>query len=65
MQGMMEADASRHHGKAPDAIEWRKPEFQTFAVNEDIARGIGQLTKWFFSDVNNPIMHLSAHRGTA
>jgi hypothetical protein len=47
MQGMIEADASRHHGKAPDEIEWTKPELQTFAVKEDLARGIGQLTKQF------------------
>ena len=44
MQREMEANIS-HHGKTPDEIEWSKPELQTFALKEDIARGIGQLTK--------------------
>jgi hypothetical protein len=35
MQEIMDANASRHHGKAPNEIEWSKPELRTFA-----ARGI-------------------------
>jgi transposase len=31
---VMEADASRYHGKAPDEIDWSKPERQTRAVTE-------------------------------
>jgi len=31
---VMEADASRYHGKAPDAIDWSVPERQTRAVAE-------------------------------
>jgi transposase len=31
---VMEADASRYHGKAPDAIDWSLPERQTRAVGE-------------------------------
>jgi transposase len=31
---VMEADASRYHGKAPDEIEWSAPERQTRAVSE-------------------------------
>jgi hypothetical protein len=45
MQGVMEANASRYHGKAPDEIEWSEPELQTCAVKEELARGIGQATK--------------------
>ena len=31
---VIEADASRYHGKAPDEIDWSKPERQTRAVTE-------------------------------
>src|SRR6266498_476422 len=31
---VMEANASRYHGKAPDEIEWSEPERQTRAVKE-------------------------------
>ena len=31
---VMEADASRYHGKAPDEIDWSAPERQTRAVTE-------------------------------
>jgi transposase len=31
---VMEADASRYHGKAPDEIDWSAPERQTRAVSE-------------------------------
>src|SRR5258708_15551963 len=31
---VMEADASRYHGKAPDEIDWSAPERQTRAVAE-------------------------------
>ena len=31
---VMEADASRYHGKAPDEIDWSEPERQTRAVAE-------------------------------
>jgi hypothetical protein len=31
---VIEADASRYHGKAPDEIEWSAPERQTRAVAE-------------------------------
>jgi hypothetical protein len=31
---VMEADASRYHGKAPDEIDWSAPELQTRAVVE-------------------------------
>src|SRR3954468_5155368 len=34
---VMEANASRYHGKAPDEIEWSEPECQTRAVKEYIA----------------------------
>src|SRR5215203_4764623 len=34
---VMEANASRYHGKAPDEIEWSEPERQTRAVKEYIA----------------------------
>jgi transposase len=34
---VMEADASRYHGKAPDQIEWAGPERQTRAVKEYLA----------------------------
>ena len=34
---VMEANASRYHGKAPDEIEWAEPEHQTRAVKEYIA----------------------------
>ncbi len=34
---VMEADASRYHGKAPDEIEWAGPERQTRAVKEYLA----------------------------
>src|SRR6185312_8689748 len=30
---VMEADASRYHGKAPDEIDWSAPERQTRAVS--------------------------------
>ncbi len=29
---VMEADASRYHGKAPDEIDWSAPERQTRAI---------------------------------
>ena len=34
---VMEADASRYHGKAPDEIDWSVPERQTRAVGEFLA----------------------------
>jgi hypothetical protein len=34
---VMEADASRYHGKAPSEIEWSVPERQTRAVAEFLA----------------------------
>jgi transposase len=34
---VMEADASRYHGKAPDEIAWAEPERQTRAVKEYLA----------------------------
>src|SRR6266540_458705 len=34
---VMEADASRYHGKAPDEIDWSLPERQTRAVAEFLA----------------------------
>src|SRR3954449_10295428 len=34
---VMEANASRYHGKAPDEVEWSEPERQTRAVKEYIA----------------------------
>src|SRR6266498_1814855 len=34
---VMEANASRYHGKAPDEIEWSEPERQTRAVKEYLA----------------------------
>src|ERR1700726_1255772 len=34
---VMEANASRYHGKAPDEIEWAEPERQTRAVREYLA----------------------------
>jgi len=34
---VMEADASRYHGKAPDEIDWSVPERQTRAVAEFLA----------------------------
>jgi Transposase DDE domain len=34
---VMEADASRYHGKAPDEIDWSLPESQTRAVKEYLA----------------------------
>ena len=34
---VMEADASRYHGKAPEEIEWSAPEHQTRAVDEYLA----------------------------
>jgi len=34
---VMEANASRYHGKAPDEIEWAEPERQTCAVKEYLA----------------------------
>jgi len=34
---VMEADASRYHGKAPDEIDWSAPERQTRAVSEFLA----------------------------
>ena len=34
---VMEASASRYHGKAPDEIEWAEPERQTRAVKEYLA----------------------------
>ena len=34
---VMEADASRYHGKAPDEIDWSAPERQTHAVSEFLA----------------------------
>jgi hypothetical protein len=39
MHEVAEAIASRHHGKAPDHIEWSKPELQTAERTEDLARG--------------------------
>src|ERR1700757_1808692 len=38
---VMEANASRYHGKAPDEIVWAQPERQTRAVREYLA-GIGR-----------------------
>jgi transposase len=35
---VMEANASRYHGKAPDEIEWTEPERQTRAVKEYLTR---------------------------
>jgi hypothetical protein len=34
---VIEANASRYHGKAPDEIEWLAPERQTRAVVEFLA----------------------------
>src|SRR2546423_10382902 len=34
---VMEANASRYHGKAPDEITWDEPEHQTRAVKEYLA----------------------------
>jgi transposase len=34
---VMEADASRYHGKVPDEIDWSAPERQTRAVSEFLA----------------------------
>src|SRR2546422_1160706 len=34
---VMEANASRYHGKAPDELEWAEPERQTRAVKEYLA----------------------------
>ena len=34
---VMEASASRYHGKAPDEIAWAEPERQTRAVKEYLA----------------------------
>jgi hypothetical protein len=34
---VMEASASRYHGKAQDEIEWAEPERQTRAVKEYLA----------------------------
>jgi transposase len=34
---VMEADASRYHGKAPDEIDWTAPQRQTRAVREFLA----------------------------
>ncbi len=34
---IIEADASRYHGKAPDEIDWSAPERQTLAVAEFLA----------------------------
>ena len=34
---VMEANASRYHGQAPDEIEWAEPERQTRAVKEYLA----------------------------
>ena len=34
---VMEANASRYHGKAPDEIEWAEPERQSRAVKEYLA----------------------------
>src|SRR5215813_4457884 len=34
---VLEADASRYHGKAPDEIDWSAPERQTRAVSEFLA----------------------------
>src|SRR5690242_20033013 len=34
---VMEADASRYHGKAPDEMDWSAPERQTRAVGEFLA----------------------------
>ena len=39
---VMEADASRYHGKAPDEIDWSAPERQTRAVSEFLARELGR-----------------------
>ena len=36
---VMEANASRYHGKAPDEIEWSEHERQTRAVRLSIWRG--------------------------
>jgi len=37
---VMEANASRYHGKAPDEIAWAEPERQTRAVKEYLAARI-------------------------
>jgi transposase len=34
---VMEADASRYHGKAPDEVDWSVPRLQTRAVKEYLA----------------------------
>src|ERR1700675_4210702 len=34
---VMEADASRYHGKAPDEVDWSVPQRQTRAVKEYLA----------------------------
>jgi transposase len=34
---VLEANASRYHGKAPDEIEWAEPERQSRAVKEYLA----------------------------
>jgi hypothetical protein len=34
---VMEANASRYHGKAPDEIDWLVPELQTRAAAEFLA----------------------------
>jgi hypothetical protein len=49
MQEVTEANASRHHGKAPDEIERSEPELQTFAVKEDLARDIRATDKTIFA----------------
>jgi hypothetical protein len=42
---VMEADASRYHGKAPDEIDWSTPERQTRAVAE-VLTSTGYLECW-------------------
>jgi hypothetical protein len=39
---VMEADASRYHGKAPDEIDWSAPERQTRAAGEFLAGLAGE-----------------------
>ena len=50
---VMEANASRYHGKAPDEIDWAEPERQTRAVKEYLA---GSKPRW------NPIPIVSHRR---
>ena len=42
---VIEADASRYHGKAPDEIDWSAPERQTRAVAEFLSRSMTKILK--------------------